>query len=167
MKTSSKEIELTGTLNDEYQLILDFMHLQGMRNLLKPFLGKQLVVKIKERVKKRSEAQNRFYWGCAIPTIKAFLKNTEGKTYTSDQLHIYNLTSVLGEKPVITDIMGVQVVAFEVKRSSEMTTTEFKEFVEELQAHWAVRGCIIPDPNQDNFISDYLKADDRTSNTRG
>lgn len=156
-KVSHREYELTGTLTSEYQLTIDFLHLQGMKNLLRGFIDKELVIKVKERIRKRSEAQNRYYWGILIPTVRAFLKETEGKTYTEDQLHTYHLMKVIGAKPVITEILGLEVVSFEVKRSSKMSTKEFGEFVDILQAYWAERDLVVSDPKGDNFISDHLK----------
>ena len=52
------------------------------------------------------------------------------------------------------DVLDRQVITYEVKRVSAMTTKEFSEFVINIQQHWAERGLVIPDPEQKEFLND-------------
>lgn len=153
----NREFNLTGTLTGEFTLQLDFSESEGMRRILMPLIDKKLEITFKELEYKRSDAQNRYYWGVVIPTIRAFLRETEGVPYTKNQVHFFNLYNVQEVKPEIVTICGKDTIVMEAKKSSEMTTKEFKEFVECLQAYWGERECYIPDPVKFNFITDFIQ----------
>ena len=153
----SREFNLTGTLTEDFGLLLTSSHIEGMRRLLKPLQGKTLEIKLKEVEYKRSDAQNRYYWGVVIPTVRAFLHETEGVRHSKDEVHFYNLYQVQRITPRIKTIMGVDTIIVEAKKSSEMTVQEFMDYVEQLQAYWAEKGCIIPDPQKHNFITDFIQ----------
>lgn len=58
----------------------------------------------------------------------------------------------------LTELMGKRtVINPEVKTTSKMNTVEFGDFKDTLQAYYAERGCDIPDPRENNFLSDFIE----------
>lgn len=58
----------------------------------------------------------------------------------------------------IQEVLGKRVVSnAEYKTTSKLNTKEFNELKEELQKYWSELGCDIPDPRENNFVTDYLK----------
>jgi hypothetical protein len=161
----SDSMDLTGTLGEDYKLLLDFSSNEGFRRILNRYKDKKLLITVEEFERKRSNSQNRYYWGVAVVCIKAFLKETEGKTYTQDEVHCYNLFNVVNDKPQIKEVYGVQTIVMTTKSTSKMNTKEFVQFIEELQAYWALKGCYIPDPREDNLTSDFIEHGQEEINT--
>lgn len=120
---------------------------------LKEFDGTDVTVKLSKHRPKRSLRQNNWYWGVACVLIREFLKEHWGENLTKEDVHIYNLNHVLKPKTEILTVMGKQVVGYNQKRPSEMSTVEFNEFKLEIQAYWANAGAVIPDPNQKEFLN--------------
>lgn len=151
MKT---KLSFLGRLNEDGTLSLE-----GLRNLLGLhfLLGKKLLIELEVFEPRRSDAQNRYYWGVCIPTIRKFLKDSEGVSYTSDELHCFNMVNVVGKKPEIKQVFGMETVVMTSKTTSQMNVKEFEEFREMLQAYWAEKGCVIPDPNQHNLTTDHYE----------
>lgn len=132
------------------------LHFAMYKRLFRNLMDKELLVTVQPLRRRRSDRQNRYYWGVMIPTIRAFHKESTGESITPDEVHAYNLCTVLGQKPVIKEIMGVEVVSFEQKRTSDMDTKDFTEFVDVLMHYWAERGCVIPVPRGENLLTDHL-----------
>ena len=120
---------------------------------LKEFEGSDVTLKISKHRPKRTLRQNNWYWGVACPIIAAFLKEAWGEELSKEDVHLYNLNHVTKPKVEMITVMGKQVVGYNQKRPSEMDTVEFNEFKLTLQAYWANAGCIIPDPNQKEFLN--------------
>lgn len=58
----------------------------------------------------------------------------------------------------VTEILGKRVVVSgDKKRLSKLTTVQFNDLKDKLQKEWSERGCDIPDPRENNFLSDFLK----------
>ena len=120
---------------------------------LREFDSADVTVKLSRHRPKRTLRQNNWYWGVACPIIKSFLKETWGETLSKEDVHLYNLNHVLKPTTEILIVMGKQVVGYNMKRPSEMNTLEFCEFKITLQAYWANAGCVVPDPNQKEFLN--------------
>lgn len=135
---------------------IEIMAARAIYGQLRPYIGKTIIINIREYESKRSDKQNRWYWGVAIPIIKQFRRDTEGEEYTNDEIHYYNLTHVAGRKPVIKEIFGFETIVMEGKSTSEMSTKDFMDFKESLQKHFGEMDCNIPDPKDDNFITEYV-----------
>jgi hypothetical protein len=125
-----------------------------MKPILESMEGKELVVTLSEYQTKRTVQQNRWYWGVVIPTIIRFLLEESSREYTKEDIHDYMVTELLRPRINTRDILDRQVITYEVKRVSAMTTKEFADFVEKIQQHWAERGLVIPDPGQKEFLND-------------
>lgn len=120
------------------------------------FEAVRMQVTLGKLIRSRNEKQNRYYWGVMIPTIRAHHKGETGENITPDELHTYHLNVVMGEKPEVKTILGEEVISFNVKRTSDMDTVEFTNYVDTLIKYWAERGCVIPVPKGENMITDHL-----------
>lgn len=128
-----------------------------LANVLEPFRDKELELVITEFKRTRSNQQNRYYWGIVIPTIIAWHKETQGKTPTPEQIHLFNLTKIAGHKIIQTNILGEDVFTLEKASSSKMKVGEFESFLLDISDYFGELGCEIPEPNGDSLINDYLK----------
>lgn len=152
---------------DKIELIADMeqdlrIYPRGARAIfdkLRPYIGKTLIISIEEYEEKRSGAQNRWYWGCAVPTIIAHSLESFGETLTKDEVHFYNMMHVAGRKPVIKEVFGLETIVMEGKTTSQMSVKDFMNFKDALQKHYAERDCVIPDPSQENFLTDFINRD--------
>lgn len=151
-----EQYELKGVLS-ETATGVEFENGKAMSRVLRKWKGKTLHIVIKPFKRKRSDNQNRWMWGVAYVCIQAYLKETEGSAPSKEEIHLHNLQIVQGVKIESKVILGETVFTVNEKRTSSMSTVEFNEMKEKLQAYWAERDCIIPDPNEDNFLTDYAK----------
>ena len=151
--------EQSGYLHDdpEHGIIVVFPFGKTLRRVTKHLIGVELEIRVKPLKFKRSNAQNRWLWGVAYPTIIHWMLETQGERVSKDALHTYVLQVLLEYEPKVTEVMGVTVVSFQGKSTSSLTTTEFTELMDKIVAHWAEKGCTIPLPSGNNFISDHIK----------
>lgn len=136
-------------------------NLKRNRNLiidaLKSFEGQQIILTIEKAKKKRSNPQNSFYWGVCLPIIQHGFKEATGEFRTAENIH-YNILLPLFSpvNEIINKDTGETVT--EKLSSSDLTTTQFCEFILEIQK-WSAEflGVTIPDPNSEihlNFEND-------------
>ena len=110
----------------------------------KYYEGKKVDILIERHKDKRSNPQNRYWWGVMLKHIQEFM-NELGHDHSVQDWHDYYVNKgYFGYK----DIMNIRVP----KGSSESTTLEFNEAVEKIRREWAERGLAIPDPNQEEFL---------------
>ena len=115
--------------------------------------GKDVAIRIKKLVRKRSDRQNRWYWGVAIPTIIKGIEQQNGEVLDKGTAHALALNITDGIKLESKMLFGYNVIEVKQKRTSDMSVEEFCEFYKKLQNAFAERDIIIPDPNQENFIN--------------
>lgn len=154
--TTEKEWDVTGELTDDCQFIR-ITHYEMLRRLLGNLKGETLRVRFSKLRMKRSDAQNRYMWGVVVPCIRAWFQETEGIKYTPDEAYTWLRVGLLGQKPEIKVVGGVEVIVMAGKRFSEMNTKEFTDAVEEILQKMALKGCAIPEPRQYNFITEFLQ----------
>jgi len=118
-------------------------------------LPDEVQVTITAEKKTRSQKQNRWYWGIAIPTIITGVKEQTGENYTKEEIHKFNLQEVCKVKFRTRTIMGKTVMIFDDISTSKMNTQEFNNFKDELQMYWSQRDIIVPDPNQESFLNQF------------
>ena len=126
---------------------LQFYAPDYVSGLLNEQNNKDVYVTIKEFKQKRSIAQNNLYYGVAIPMIQHFLMETQGEKYTKEEVNQYHLNTVMKPSLETKAIFGKVCVIYDIKRTSDMNTTEFMELKESVQMYWAGFDLIIPDPN--------------------
>lgn len=115
--------------------------------------GKDVAVRIQKLVKKRSDRQNRWYWGVAIPSIIKGIEQQNGEVLDKGTAHALALNITDGIKLESKMLFGYNVIEVKQKRTSDMSVEEFHVFYQKLQATFAERDIIIPDPSQENFIN--------------
>lgn len=114
--------------------------------MLKTYEGKRIDITITRHTEKRTTPQNKYYWGVIIKLIRNFSLE-KGYDFTEDDWHEYIISKgYFGYKDSINGRRA--------KRSHEATTIEFNEAIEKLQRDWAIKGLILPDPNQSDFLED-------------
>ena len=130
--------------------------LKRNRNLiesaLKTFEGKDIEITIQLKRKTRSNSQNAYYWGVVIPLIQQGLKEATGEIRDSNSIHYQILLPLLSSDREIINTETGQVI-FEKLTSSEMTTTQFSEYIMSIQK-WASEflDIDIPDPNEELML---------------
>lgn len=109
--------------------------------LLAALPGKELVVTVSERKRKRSDEQNRFWWGVVVQT---FCQRLEG--WTPEDVHTYLCGEIWGWERI--EGLG-RARLRPVKRSSRLSKGEFAEMVTRAQQIGAEHGIYVPDPNEE------------------
>lgn len=114
--------------------------------------NQNVIIEVRKANKQRSNNQNNWYFGIALPLIIQSIVETTGEVYTKEDLHEFHLEKVVEAHKVIKETLGETIITYTHKRTSDMTTVEFMEFKEKIQVYWAERGINVPDPNQKDFI---------------
>lgn len=125
-----------GVLQKKYSTLI--------KDCIQEFEGKKVTIIIEQTRRKRSNQQNRFYWGCVIPIIKEALYNL-GEKLTNEEVHdLIKFKFLKYDKPINEDGLFIT----KIKSTSELTKSEFMELISEIQ-QWSSEyfNCIIPDPN--------------------
>lgn len=129
--------------------ILKVVHRDRFDRDIKFFEGKDVVITVSKKKKKRSLNQNNFHWGVIIPILKeAFYE--AGSLYTKEQIHdILRDMFLKVDEPVGKDGLFVT----RTKSSTELTTTEWMDWNLQITI-WAAEffGITIPEPNEQTQI---------------
>ena len=97
--------------------------------------------------KQRSNQQNAYYWGIVIVIIKSCLKST-GNNLSENDVHDLLRLKFLKETISIKEETGE--VIERVKSTTELTTSQFMDYIAEIQQFAAEYfDVIIPDPNEE------------------
>ena len=160
MSTINESYDLTGQLTENCEHIrLD--HFRIFQKTFKKWLGKDILITIRELKYKRSDNQNRFCWGVIIPYVRHWLYETQGVKYAPDYVYTWLRLELLEEAPTVMEIAGREVIVMTGKRFSQMNTAEFATAVDTILNKMAERGCIIPEPSKDknkhNLLQDFLQ----------
>lgn len=119
-----------------------------IKEAVESFEGKEIEVTIQRKRKHRSNPQNAFYWGVVLPIVQEGLKDATGEVRDMNSIHYQIILPLVAPKREILNKQTGEVIT-ETMTSSEMTTTEFMEFILSIQ-QWAAEflGVTIPDPNE-------------------
>ena len=102
--------------------------------------GKELTVTVELRKKRRSDEQNRFWWGVVV---KAFTDALPG--WSPEDVHTY----LCGEHFGWERIEGLGKVRLRpIQRSSKLSKAEFADLVAKAQQIGAEHGIYVSDPNE-------------------
>ena len=102
--------------------------------------GKAWTVEVKPVVRRRSNQQNRYLFGVCYPAI---LKHLPG--FTVEDVHDYCLGECFGWETL--EAFGRKRIR-PIKRSAKLSTTEFMDYVADIQRRMAERGIYVPDPDE-------------------
>ena len=152
----SDELTILGSMTPDYNL--EIMDSHKLVRLLKKFLDKPLEITLCTFHRQRTLSQNRYCWGVIVPTVKGWLKETQGETYTKDEVYYYVNAKALGRRVIIKEVAGEEVPILEGKRFSQMTTVEFAEAVDKIVEYFGELGLeiLLPKPKGSNLISEFL-----------
>jgi len=109
--------------------------------IFKHLSGKRIGVKIERLKKKRSLMQNAYYWAVVIPVFAEYMG------YSKSEYEIVH--GILKEMFLRTIETKNNIEYARVKSTSELSTMEFMEFIQDLQRFGAEQGLNIPDPNEE------------------
>jgi len=147
-------MDLIGEINNEGHFVPDKMENVDLKNfLIQEYQGKKVELNLTKPKRNRSQKQNRWYWGVAVLAVQLGIKEQTGVLHDKELIHATILNAVGGIKMETVNIMGMNVIKVEQKRTSNMSTTEFNQFKESVQLHFAEKGIEIPDPIQDNYFN--------------
>lgn len=107
--------------------------------------GKNVRITLEEVKRRRSDKQNRYYWGVIIPMVTEMFLDT-GNTLDGEQVHEFLKEHVGALKDVVSDPHGV--IHSVVRSSTKLTTAEWEDYMERVRAWAADFGLIIPLPNE-------------------
>ena len=122
-------------------------------NAIQHFNGKQITLTFSKLKKSRSNNQNRFYWGVVIPLVQNGLLEATGELRSSENIHYRILLPLLAPTVELVNKQTGECIT-EKLTSSEMTTTQFMEYIMEIQK-WAAEflGIDIPNPNEETTLN--------------
>ena len=139
------------------ELIIQLPGGRPMQRALAPLSeeGVDIEVTIRKHRRNRTNRQNRYIHGVIVPTVSAWVKNTQGTKISHDECY-YMLRQVVGDSLHITTIAGMQVISLGGKRFSAMNTLEFSDAIEKIKGFYSPKGCDIPDPVGENYLNSFL-----------
>jgi hypothetical protein len=140
MKYEIRTNVLNGNLKRNRNLIL---------NALESFEGQEVILTIQKARKSRTNPQNSFYWGVVLQLVQAGLKDATGEFRTIENIHYNILLKMFAPENEIVNIETGECITEKIT-SSEMTTTQFAEYIMEIQK-WSAEflGISIPNPNEE------------------
>jgi hypothetical protein len=120
-----------------------------VQNEIKAFLnmyeGKEVEIVLKKARSKRSDLQNRYYWGCVVEIVRQALKEL-GHRLDKDEVH-YFLREKFNYKELVNESTGESLKL--PSSTTTLTKTEFAEYIERI-AQWSAEflNVAIPEPNE-------------------
>lgn len=120
-----------------------------LRQAVATFEGKDIIITIERKRKKRSNNQNAYYYGVVMPILQKGLYDATGEIRDTSSIHYQIILPLLAPKREITNIHTGEIIT-ENMTSSEMSTTEFCEFILNIQK-WASEflNIDVPSPDED------------------
>lgn len=120
---------------------------------IQSFNNKDVVISFSKPKKTRSNNQNAYYWGVVIPLVQNGILEATGELRSSDNIHYKILLPLFAPTNELVNKETGECIA-EKLTSSEMTTTQFCEYILEIQK-WGAEflGIDIPSPNEENLLN--------------
>jgi len=137
-----------GTIKPDGSLVVKARSLfdEGLR-LMAREKDLAVIIEVKPEKKYRSVFQNSYYWGIVITSIATRLREL-GHDVDKDLTHEFLKGKFLYTE-MVTDTEVVKIP----RKTSELTTTEFEEYVEMVKQFSAeTLNIFIPDPNDDEVL---------------
>ena len=121
--------------------------------VLKPLLGKRLIVDFCEDTQDRTSLQNRYYW-FLVKWLCDYTKDTYGERPTKAEMHLYLSRNVLGHQVSLRSVNGEDVFVVDKPSTSKLSKEEFGTHIERIRRFFAEKGLELPQ------LSDYEEAFD-------
>ncbi len=138
MKEFTCQITPNGHLPGKERLAFD--------DLIRSLAGKKVTVRVALYQKKRSNRENRYYWGCVIPLVTQFFRDA-GNMVDGDDTHDFLKLRVgkLAQNIVTPDGEVVKTLG----STAKLSTVEFEAYMLRIRAWAAEYGLQIPEPNEE------------------
>lgn len=122
---------------------------EDIRKFISEYEGKSIEIVLKKARSKRTDLQNRYYFGCVVPIIQEALKDL-GHRLDKDETH-YFLREKFNYKELVNENTGESVKI--PQSTTALTKTEFGEYIEKI-AQWSAEflNVAIPEPNEQTFL---------------
>lgn len=122
-------------------------------NAIKYFNDKDVIITFSKPKKSRSNSQNNYYWGCVLPLVQNGLLEVTGELRSVENIHYKILLPLFAPTNEIVNVDSGECIN-ERLTSSEMTTTQFCEYIMEVQK-WSAEflNVDIPSPNEENLLN--------------
>ena len=114
---------------------LEFENIGAFIRKLSEFKGERVQVCIERRQKRRSNAENAYYWGVVIPAL------CDWTGYTEDEMHDTIKQKFLFEFDTVYGLPRIRSTA-------NLTTKEFEKLMTNIRAWAREEGVFIPLPNE-------------------
>lgn len=127
-------------------------HANLLKDVMRSFGDQYFQLTIERRVKKRSNSQSNYYWGCCIPAV---IDGLVENGYPRNELSTEIVHLMLREKFLRSNLVSDQgEVISRIKSTTELSTVQFMEFIADIQ-QWSaeILNIFIPDPNTQSEIS--------------
>jgi hypothetical protein len=135
-----KKISINSSVKDG-QLVANR---KAITDAIKSFEGKNIIISIEKRKKKRSNNQNSFYW-LVIDMMREGFNNTLGENVGVQEVHEFLKNRFLF-KEIVNENIG-EVVKMP-KSTTELSTIEFEEYLDNIRSFGLeFLGITIPYPN--------------------
>ncbi|SRR6185437_6401630 len=137
-----ERLELFGHIDEAGKFVLHNRH--RFEEWARKYPGKEVAIRFERKSVKRSDPQNRYYWGVVIKEISIRLRDLGNDWLTDEDVHDlmklkFNHEQVIGDGGEVLEIP---------KSTANLTKTQFLEYVERVRMWAADFLCIdIPDPN--------------------
>ena len=114
------------------------------------FEGKRIEVTFQRAKKKRSNPQNRYYWGVIVPFFQQGIKECFGELWSAEKTHEHLKLNFNFEEKVNVKTSEVTKL---YKSTSENSTIEMEEYHERIRV-WMFDNMdiVVPLPNEDLFL---------------
>lgn len=110
--------------------------------------GKNVRITLEEIKRRRSDRQNRYYWGVIIVMVTEMFLDA-GNTIDGEQVHEFLKEHVGALKDTVLDPHGV--LHSVVRSSTKLTTAEWEDYMERIRVWAADFSLNIPAPNESEF----------------
>ncbi len=116
------------------------------------FEGKNVTISIERTRNKRTNLQNRWYWGVCVPMVQDRLREL-GELLSKESTHdLLKMVVMKIDPALIVDEIIIEDTGESIERlksTTELTTTEFMAYKEHIQ-QWAIQSLDvdIPDPEE-------------------
>ena len=111
----------------------------AIRDELELYGGREVVIEL--RSKRRSTKASGYYWGVCISMLREYFQES-GVDVSAQQIHDIFKEQYL--TPETVEVMGRVIKTYS---TSNMDSTEFYWFVEQVRSEAGLRGVFIPDPD--------------------
>lgn len=110
------------------------------------FDGMEVQLTLERKKRKRSNKQNRYYWGTCIAIIRDQLRHLHGTQYEPEEVHDF-LKAMLNHERVVNEDTG-EMIAIPLS-TAKLSTAEMAEYIERVR-QWSqdYLDTYIPEPNE-------------------